>query len=399
MPRYNTDIIPAMLSPGEAVLNRNAADLVGRNRITALNAMGNAAPTPPDLLNQMYLENQRRNELARALAMNEQPRIRMGFQSGTSNVKRDDRADLLREIDNTIYGGGQAPPQPTPTPTPRRGYQYGTSNVPYDSNDPFQYGGGYNSPTNAVSRTRSRARSGGGILNVTPSSNPVSSSRYIGSGGVDLGAQYDPTGMVNPLPSGAAGVQGATQPRAGMTPATSPAMTHTQMAVDIARRNLTSAGSSLGASPDDSQLFSPPSGIPRGANATRITGISSETLDNLGITPESYANTDWAKVQEIQNNAEIPQLRSIGGYDQPSPVTPGQSASQSPGVSADELSNAGIRPGRYSDAIGPINRSGTGYSYMGPHGKVDMAGPMHSAAVRAAVERADRNGYGSTYGY
>lgn len=29
----------------------------------------------------------------------------------------DDRTDLLRDIDNSIYGGGQAPPAPTPTPT------------------------------------------------------------------------------------------------------------------------------------------------------------------------------------------------------------------------------------------------------------------------------------------
>ncbi len=96
MKKRNTDVIPAMLSPHEAVLNRKAADLLGRDKIKKLNAKGNAMER---------------------------------YQRGTSDVGRDDRADLLAEASNTFYGGGHAPaPTPTPTPNPR-GYQYGTSNV------------------------------------------------------------------------------------------------------------------------------------------------------------------------------------------------------------------------------------------------------------------------------
>ncbi len=95
MKKRNTDTIPAMLSPHEAVLNRKAADLLGRDNIKKLNARGNAMES---------------------------------YQRGTSDVGRDDRADLLRDTENTFYGGGHAVPSPTPTPVPRK-YQYGTNNV------------------------------------------------------------------------------------------------------------------------------------------------------------------------------------------------------------------------------------------------------------------------------
>jgi hypothetical protein len=39
--QVNTDTVPAMLTPREAVLNRNAAELAGRGKIEALNAEGN----------------------------------------------------------------------------------------------------------------------------------------------------------------------------------------------------------------------------------------------------------------------------------------------------------------------------------------------------------------------
>jgi hypothetical protein len=40
--KINTDTVPAMLTPREAVLNKNAAELAGRDKIEALNAEGNA---------------------------------------------------------------------------------------------------------------------------------------------------------------------------------------------------------------------------------------------------------------------------------------------------------------------------------------------------------------------
>ncbi len=90
-----TDSVPALLTPHEAVLNRKGADIIGRGNIQKANAMGNMMES---------------------------------YQRGTSDVGRDDRADLLLDTENTFYGGGHAVPSPTPTPVPRR-YQYGTTDV------------------------------------------------------------------------------------------------------------------------------------------------------------------------------------------------------------------------------------------------------------------------------
>ncbi len=115
-----TDSVPAMLSPREAVLNVNAAELLGRDAIKRLNAHGNMlakrgvdlASLPSDPTPGPSTENM------------------LGYQMGTSMVQSDDRADLLRDADSTFYGGGTAPmPTPTPTSTPRMRYQYGTYDV------------------------------------------------------------------------------------------------------------------------------------------------------------------------------------------------------------------------------------------------------------------------------
>lgn len=54
-----SDVVPAMLAPGEAVLNKHAADMMGREKIAAANAIGNhiaktqdqgAAPAGPQLM-------------------------------------------------------------------------------------------------------------------------------------------------------------------------------------------------------------------------------------------------------------------------------------------------------------------------------------------------------------
>ncbi len=114
-----TDNVQAVLTPREAVLNRNAAELLGRDAIARLNAHGNMlakrgvdlASLPSDPTPGPSTENM------------------LGYQMGTANVGRDDRADLLRDAENTFYGGGQAP-MPTPTPTPKpQGYQYGSEDV------------------------------------------------------------------------------------------------------------------------------------------------------------------------------------------------------------------------------------------------------------------------------
>lgn len=398
----STDVVPAMLTPHEAVLTPIAAEILGRDKIRQLNDMGNQVQQAltPQQLDMLQKGRDADAEVRRRLAMNEMPKPVFGFADGTDDVK-----SLLRDADDAFYGGGQAPkPTPTPTPVPRL-YRYGTADVFYDSNDSLS-GQGYPyeiGPTNGAGRIRSRFRGGGGILNVT-SDDPVSSSRYIGRGGVDLGPQYDPTGGVNPLPSGAVGVQGSRNDTAfnrglngaqsPQSPTPSPQMTHTQMAQDIAQRNLSDAGSSLG-TPATSRSI--PAGFrdyvspeDAAANSLQWTGentgwqpfVSAEqaTRENLQYSGGPQASALYSEPDVSNSSAQI-SPRSYG------------SAYSSSGVTQDELSNAGIRPSRYADAVGPISRSGTGYSYATNGGRVDLAGPMHFAAVRAAVERRQNYGY------
>jgi len=113
------------------------------------------------------------------------------------------------------------------------------------------YSGGYRpdySPEkqNAVSRLPQQPESERTVVGTQQG--PVSTSRYIGEGGKDLGAQYNPTGDLNLLPKGAIGIRGAdaTGPVAAGTGAltlpgtpsiSARAMSHTEMALDVARRN------------------------------------------------------------------------------------------------------------------------------------------------------------------
>ncbi len=189
-----TDSVAAMLTPREAILNRNAAELLGRDAIARLNAHGNmlskrgvdlaslpSDPTPgpstenmlgyqrgtdsvedsakeyrkqygptlpPPFVNEIpgfgvrqFTGDERlQNFPVRpyytmpGVGVQPQPATSYGtpyerqYQMGTMSVG-DDRGDLMRDADNTFYGGGQAP-MPTPTPTPvGRGYQYGTEDV------------------------------------------------------------------------------------------------------------------------------------------------------------------------------------------------------------------------------------------------------------------------------
>ncbi len=111
----NTDTVKAKLTPREAILNRNAAELLGRHNIARLNAHGNMLA-------------KRGVDLASDPGPHPAGQNLEGYQMGSYDVG-DDRADLLAEADNTFYGGGHAPmPTPTPTPIPQR-YQYGTEDV------------------------------------------------------------------------------------------------------------------------------------------------------------------------------------------------------------------------------------------------------------------------------
>ncbi len=112
----STDTVKAKLTPREAILNRNAAELLGRHNIARLNAHGNMLA-------------KRGVDLASDPGPHPAGQNLEGYQMGSSMVGRDDKTDLLAEANNTFYGGGQAPmPTPTPTPIPQR-YQYGTEDV------------------------------------------------------------------------------------------------------------------------------------------------------------------------------------------------------------------------------------------------------------------------------
>jgi hypothetical protein len=122
-----TDRVPAMLTPKEAVLNRNAAELLGRDAIKRLNAHGNMLA-------------KRGVDLASDPTPGPSTQNLLGYQMGTAMVGRDDRTDLLQNVEDTFYGGGQVPvPTPTPTPTTRM-YQYGTEDVRRRTTDRYYRG-------------------------------------------------------------------------------------------------------------------------------------------------------------------------------------------------------------------------------------------------------------------
>ncbi len=180
-----TDSVPALLTPHEAVLNRKAADLLGREKIKKLNAKGNAMER---------------------------------YQRGTSDVGRDDRADLLKDAENTFYGGGNAP-TPTPTPTPKpRGYQYGTSNVQRGidyASSPMA------SPTGAQGFGGSpTAQMGGSPGNLSTNSIPYGGSgggiTYTGApGGFNTGGAPTYTGSPGGFPTGGTTYPYGYQPSGG----------------------------------------------------------------------------------------------------------------------------------------------------------------------------------------
>ncbi len=158
-----TDTVDAKLTPREAVLNRNAAELLGRDAISRLNAHGNMlakrgvdlASLPSDPTPGPSTENM------------------LGYQYGTSTVQSDDRDDLLRDADTTFYGGGQAP-MPTPTPTPKpNGYQYGTEDVRRRRNAASRFTSNYSPLTTATQGVRIGGQYGGAGATLAPEDNPA----------------------------------------------------------------------------------------------------------------------------------------------------------------------------------------------------------------------------------
>ena len=346
MKRRSTDTIDAKLTPREAVLVPNAAEILGRGFIQRLNDLGN-------------MLSRRGVDLASDPTPGPSTENLLGYAMGTADVGRDDRGDLLRDAENTFYGGGNAP-APTPTPTPKpRGYQYGTSSV-----DDFDV---FNKKRNAAGRLN-RA----GIMNVQddptkPNFDPVSTSQYMGKGGTLLGAQYNPTsGRVNPLPGGAVGIQGFSQP-SSFTAASKP-MTHTEMAADIARRNLTSSGSLLG------------------TPQSRIPGIADSTLSDQGIDPnQSMANVNFNALRNIQDNKD----RQAGTYQAP----------------ATDQSTIHFLPPGFTSVTGStgVNGSSPNDIHFLPPGFTSVQGTTNSQTkqlqfIPPGMKKEDE-GYGSAYGY
>ncbi len=202
--KRKTDSVPAMLTPREAILNRNAAELLGRDTIKRLNDHGNMlsrrgvdlASLPSDPTPGPSTENM------------------LGYQYGTSMVQGDDRADLLRDADSTFYGGGQAP-APTPTPTPARRYQYGTSSV-----------------DDTINTKPVKKRTGVGLT-----ADSLSQGLSLGGAATQFGSP-SPTvaGSVFSRVRTGASQNTATQPQPMSNPMVRP-MTHTEMMADIASRN------------------------------------------------------------------------------------------------------------------------------------------------------------------
>lgn len=93
--------------PLDAARKRMFPQQVGQSFFPAVNqqlsGVGNLPPLAPPMLN--------RNTPAYPT---------LGFSFGLNNMRLfGERDDLLQNIDQTFYGGGQVQPTPTPTPTPR----------------------------------------------------------------------------------------------------------------------------------------------------------------------------------------------------------------------------------------------------------------------------------------
>lgn len=230
----------------------------------------------------------------------------------------------------------------------------------------------------------SRPRNGAGITqrNVSPN-NPVSASRYIGQNGVDLGPQYDRTGGVNPLPRGAVGVQGAqnfNQSLNGVQPqdqsqSFNTQMSHTDMATEIARRNLAATGSLLGGSSQQQQI---PSGFqgyvsPEDAAQKNLQW----TGGSAGWQP--YLSPEQATAQHLQ-----------------------YSGGQSPG-SANAASDQTVHflPPGFSTAIGSTGVKGSSPNdihFLPPGFTAFQATTGDNGQLQFKPNKNDQ-GYGSAYGF
>lgn len=288
--------------------------------------------------------------------------------------KRSEQTDLLKDAEDTFYGGGHSQPTPTPTPTPQ-------TTVLAMNNNPT----GVLSSRNGASRVRN-PEPNEGILPTT------TGSQYVGGGGRQLGPQYNERGNVNPLPRGAVGIQGSqqdafntslngSQPQSSQIPTPGRPMSHTELATDIAKRNLTAAGSQLGTPQTPRSSYGGPatySLTPEGNIDTNVPGGSVQDALTRMSQGETFSQNAASRVQPAES---IPTPVNEPQIQQP----------QTNSVTPNELTNAGIRPGRYADAASPIVRSGTGYSFISSSGgKVDIA-------VDPKTDR--RQGYGSAYGY
>jgi hypothetical protein len=132
-PLQRTDSVPAQLTPREAVLNRNAAELIGRHRIRHANAIG--------------------NHLAAA-----------GIDLSSINQNAQPLAPLQQQ-------GAMMPPPPGIAPgAGGAGYQTGISDVPYTPiSDPNNPGLNINTPGQP------------GYVPTSPSATPPTSGAFLGS--------------------------------------------------------------------------------------------------------------------------------------------------------------------------------------------------------------------------
>jgi hypothetical protein len=104
-----TDSVPAALTPREAVLNRNAAELAGRQRIAALNAMGNMlAQRGVDLPTQRFQEG-----------------TSDAYYRGTASVRIPTPHIAKFPVPRPAY----TLPKPPPYSPPTFRFQYGASDV------------------------------------------------------------------------------------------------------------------------------------------------------------------------------------------------------------------------------------------------------------------------------
>lgn len=296
--------------------------------------------------------------------------------------RRSAKDDLLKDVEDTFYGGGAAPaPTPTPTPKPTSLAMLG------------QPTGVLGKRQNAVSR----------IKRTLPFVDTSTGSQYIGPNGGGLGPQYDDRGYVNPLPRGAVGIQGSqqdktfnqtlngSQPTQSTIPTPPRPQTPAELAASMIGENLNKHGSLFGTG--QIAEFAPlPSGQSGQINAA--SRFSSKPFVEGGyqfeagtLLPEGFQESGGGGLTR-----QIPQENNQTLHFLPPGFT---AATGSTGVPGSTQSDIHFQPPGFSSVTGVV---GANKQLQLPQGQQLPQQQTQPIRIQSALDKVrEMQGFGSAY--